>query len=58
MNSDMTDKKVSSLENQVKQLLLKVNRLETELRELQSKHRSLKVEFNSIRDLTSNRRYG
>ena len=58
MNTDQLANRLSTVEGQFRQLLLRLTKAENELRTLQTKFRSLKVEFTSYKDLVGHRKFG
>jgi chromosome segregation ATPase len=58
VDTDQLERKLSNLENQYKQLLLRLTRIENDLRELQTKFRTMKNEFTSYKDLVGHRKFG
>lgn len=58
MDTDQLANKISTLEGQFRQLLLRLQRVENDNRDLQTKFRSIKSEFSAYKDLVGNRKFG
>ena len=58
MTPDQLANKLSTLESQFRQLLLRLQKVEGELRDLKTKHKTLKRELSGYTDLVSNRKFG
>ena len=58
MDTDQLANKLSTLEGQFKQLLLRLQKAEGELKDLKNKHRTMKSEFSAYKDLVGNRKFG
>jgi hypothetical protein len=58
MNPDQLANRLSTVERQFTQLLLRLQRTENELRDLQTKHKTMKRELSGYTDLVSNRKFG
>ena len=55
---DQLANKVSTVEGQIRQLLLRLQRVENDNRDLQTKLRTMKRELSGYTDLVSNRKFG
>ena len=55
---DQLANKVSTVEGQIRQLLLRLQRIENDNRDLQTKLRTMKRELSGYTDLVSNRKFG
>lgn len=57
-DTDQLTNRLSTLEGQFKQLLLRLQKTEGELKDLKNKHRIMKSEFSVYKDLVGNRKFG
>ena len=55
---DQLANKVSTVEGQIRQLLLRLQRVENDNRDLQTKLRTMKRELSGYTGLVSNRKFG